>query len=329
MYCYQLGVARFLERRVLQSLGAERSAFSGSSAGALVAAVLAANVDIEEIARGVISSRQECRWKPWRMLDKVAWAVRRHIPGGSHRAVSGRLRILLTRVQLAWPPLKPLVVHGFSSTPQLREVLCASCHIPLLGGLQPRTVSVMPMHCDGDGDGTGTGTGENAPTSSTTSAPTLITAACFDGSVWPSVLCPWRTFSASDDVLLTVSGLCSFGGLLADFGPPLPVPLHWVVLPPSEATLWRLSRAGYDDAARRFGSEGGGDLSSFVAEGGARGRASRARNRRPVTCDGGALMVAHRHDLVLPILIGWLQLLFFLASSIATCACVWSHVLHV
>ena len=264
LYCYQLGAARYLEQQLLPGLGADGSAFSGSSAGSLVGAVLAAGVDIEEIASGVIASQPECRWRPWQMLDKVAWAVKQHIPDGAHKLVSGRLRILLTRVQFAWPPVQPLVVESFASTPQLRESLRASCHIPGLGGLRPLEVDLLEPGQPAGGGGR---------------------AACFDGSAWPSWLCRWRVWSA-DDRLLTVSGLSAFFG---DLGPPLLVPLHWVIVPPAPEVLWRLYSAGYEDAARHFET------------------VDRARRR-------GRLWQMVNHQLLLPILVGWVQLVGLLVG---------------
>ena len=57
----------------------------------MIEALEHSTVNIEEIARGVIASQPECRARPWRMLDKVSWAVKRHIPDGAHRRVAGRV----------------------------------------------------------------------------------------------------------------------------------------------------------------------------------------------------------------------------------------------
>mmetsp|Transcript_2881 Transcript_2881/g.5137 ORF Transcript_2881/g.5137 Transcript_2881/m.5137 type:complete len:241 (+) Transcript_2881:3-725(+) len=72
--------------------------------------------------------------------------------------------------------------------------------------------------------------------------------AFYDGLFWPSVFFAWRAFDRSD-TLLKVSGL---GWPTAHIRPPLPMPMNWTVLPPSEKTLWRLYASGYDDAARFF-----------------------------------------------------------------------------
>ena len=70
----------------------------------------------------------------------------------------------------------------------------------------------------------------------------------YDGLFWPSLVYTWRAFDARDTVL-KVSG---FGWPTAHIRPALPVPPHWLVLPPSQTTLWRLYAAGYDDTARYF-----------------------------------------------------------------------------
>ena len=73
----------------------------------------------------------------------------------------------------------------------------------------------------------------------------------YDGLFWPSLLYTWRAFDAKDTVL-KVSG---FGWPMAHIRLALPVPPHWLVLPPSQQTLWRLYSAGYDDCSRYFASE--------------------------------------------------------------------------
>ena len=256
---------------MLQRSHRQHLAFSGSSGGSLVASVLASGGNIDSSARVVIAAQPECRWRPWRMLSKVDSAVESLIPNDAHMQVSGRLRVLLTHVKWGWPPIAPLVLDTFDSTPQLRDALRASCDIPGLGGLRPKAVHLEPK-----------GVGE---------------AACFDGSVWPSWFCGWRAFSAND-VIVAVSGLSGCLGLL---GPPLLVPLHWVVLPPSQEMLWRFYRAGYQDAERCFGDLGDDVTGSELVE--AVGQMLRGRRAACWT-------VNLNHDLLVPIALGWVQLLF-------------------
>jgi len=133
------------------------------------------------------------------------------------------LRVLVTRAELKWLswPLRPQAISSYSSHEELSQTLRATCHIPLLGGLRP-----YPVHrADGSSRG-----------------------AFFDGLFWPSILYAWRSFDSSD-ALFKTSGI---GWPTAHIHLPIPVPPHWIILPPSQRTLWRLYAAGYDDAARFF-----------------------------------------------------------------------------
>lgn len=112
-------------------------------------------------------------------------------------------------------------MSSFGSFEELFQTLRASCHIPLLGGVLPYNV-FKP-------DGT-------------------LRGAFIDGMFWPSIVYSWRAFDASDAVV-KVSGI---GWPTAHVRLSIPVPPHWVVLPPSQRTLWRLYAAGYDDTAHFF-----------------------------------------------------------------------------
>eukprot|EP00965_Chrysotila_dentata_P151618 5011135-Pleurochrysis_carterae.AAC.2 len=59
LYVYHLGVAHFLQQRLLPGLDPELTAFSGSSGGALVAAALCANIDVLELTRCEVERERE------------------------------------------------------------------------------------------------------------------------------------------------------------------------------------------------------------------------------------------------------------------------------
>lgn len=117
----------------------------------------------------------------------------------------------------------------FRSQSELRHVLRASCHIPLFGGILPYPVPEV--------------------------GPRGQRRAYYDGLFWPSVLHMWRKFDRAD-TLHKVSGI---GNPWSNIAPPLPMPLHWVLLPPSKRALWQLFACGYHDAQRyvyeRLGNE--------------------------------------------------------------------------
>lgn len=267
LYTYHLGVACCLQQQLLgQGPSAEVEeavgdfAFSGSSGGALVAAALATGVDIYKLADFVISCQEECQYNPWRMFPCTERALHRFIGSNAHEQANGRLRVLLTRIQVlsVKPALRPETVSTFASTHHLKQVwvaqpvrhsrpgyacmhalhptpcaerrrppqvLRASCHIPILAGGLPYHVERQQA-----ADGTVVHAGGNF----------------IDGLYWPSVLFMWRAFDRAD-TLIKVSGL---GNPTAAIRPPMPMPLHWVVLPPSPDVLWKIFACGYHDAAR-------------------------------------------------------------------------------
>ena len=227
LYTYHLGVAHYLQQALLGGSGggggpSSDFAFSGSSGGALVAGALATGIDIHALASFVISCHGECQYNPWRMFPCTDRALQRFVGQAAHKRANGRLRVLLTRIQL-WtlkPAVRPETVSAFGSTQHLKQVLRASCHIPFLAGPLPYHVPRQDapdgsmLHAGGD---------------------------FIDGLYWPSVLFMWRQFDRAD-TLVRVSGI---GNPLAAIRPPLPVPLHWVVLPPPPETLWKLFACGY------------------------------------------------------------------------------------
>ena len=226
LYVYHLGAARYLQQHILPHLPPESVAFSGSSGGALVAASLCTGLDVEALTQFVIDCQPECEFNPWRMLPCAEEALRLYLPDRAHERAQNRLRVLVTRIELRWRRwfVRPEALCTFHDHAELSQALRASCHIPVLGGLRPYSVQRA--------DGTSRG-------------------AFYDGLFWPSMMYMWRAFDASDAVL-KVSGL---GWPTAHIRLPLPVPPHWIVLPPSQRTLWRLYAAGYDDTAQFFARE--------------------------------------------------------------------------
>ena len=196
LYVYHLGAAHYIQTQLMPHLPEDELSFSGSSGGALVACALCTGISIEELARYVIDCYPECRFNPWRMLPSAESAMERFLPEDAALLAEGRLRVLLTRVQFGWmvPLLWPEVVSRFASRAELAQVLRASCHIPVLGGLLPFRI--------------GTAEGEEAEAHPHQGAKGSKGkgARYYDGLFWPSVLWSWRAFSASD-TLLKASGL--------------------------------------------------------------------------------------------------------------------------
>mmetsp|Transcript_11178 Transcript_11178/g.15588 ORF Transcript_11178/g.15588 Transcript_11178/m.15588 type:complete len:612 (-) Transcript_11178:35-1870(-) len=212
-YVYHFGVAKYLEKHVLPRLDPDQAAFSGASGGALVGATLAAGINVEKIARHVMSCQPECEYNPWKMLPKAEEAMKIFRRPGVEKDLCGRLSVLVTRVQTKPPFFKGEAVSEFKTCDDAFDMLRASCHVPLLGG-------VLPYQARG--------------------------SYYYDGFFWPSFFVPWRRFHEGDKVVKT----SAIGTLGAQIKPRIPLPLWWMVFPPNQNILEGMLECGYEDAAQ-------------------------------------------------------------------------------
>jgi len=226
LYCYHFGVAAWLrEHLVPDDLKPEEAesekfpnhlAFSGSSGGALVATVLSCGLQPKEVFEVVLTKQPECAYNPFRMLPAAEDVLRKMLPANAYRSLSGRIRILLTRVSFKFPFLSAEVVNSFKNQEDVFHALRSSCHVPIIGG-------IGPYRYDGH--------------------------AYFDGMFWPQMLVPWKGNEA--DYVVRVSALLSNPS--SDISAPF-LPAWWAVFPPKEPILRGLYWRGYRDAARWFSS---------------------------------------------------------------------------
>merc|ERR1719414_2514839 len=126
--------------------------------------------------------------------------------------MSGRVRVLLTRVGLRPPFITGEVVERFDQWSDVFHALAASCHVPFL--------NLCPYRHN--------------------------RRLYFDGLVWSSLLVPW-----SGDNLDLVIKVSAVSAPLTDIRAPLSPP-WWTILPPSVDVLRGFFWAGYRDAARFF-----------------------------------------------------------------------------
>ncbi|CAJ1365310.1 unnamed protein product [Effrenium voratum] len=224
MYCYHFGVASWLREHIIPDdmtpeaactdAYPENLSFSGSSGGALVATVLGTGLQPSDVFEMVLRKQPACAYNPFKMLPAVEEVLSEALPANSHQTLSGRVRILLTRVSFKYPFLTAEVVNTFSSTEDVFHALRASCHVPIVGGMGP--------YC-------------------------YDKHAYFDGMFWPQVLVPWKGTGA--DFVVRVAALLR--NLSSDIKAPL-VPAWWSIFPPQEDVLRGLYWQGYRDAARWF-----------------------------------------------------------------------------
>lgn len=188
--------------------------FSGSSGGSLVSCVLGAGISVRDVFEYILEQHSDCRRNPTHMFSAVEGALRRFQYPGAHKSLSGRIRILLTRVT-AWPPfVMGEVATDFPDNEYGIQVLCASCHVPFVDGLLPRRIGKRLY---------------------------------YDGLFWPShFFVPWR--GGMHDYVVQVSATSM---PLSDISSPS-MPFWWGFIPPSVDILRGLFWLGYRDAARWF-----------------------------------------------------------------------------
>lgn len=73
-------------------------AFSGSSGGSLVAVTLSTGIPVESLVERVLSCRDICAMKLWKLLPCAEQALDEYLPKDAHTKCSGRLQVLLTKV---------------------------------------------------------------------------------------------------------------------------------------------------------------------------------------------------------------------------------------
>ncbi|EFJ23256.1 hypothetical protein SELMODRAFT_103449 [Selaginella moellendorffii] len=137
LFPYHLGVCQCLMER---NYITEDTPLAGSSAGALVCAVVAAGMSMQDALVATKDLAQDCRangtaFRLGAVLRRVLYKV---MPDDAHVKASGRIRVAIT--QLFRVP-RGLLVDQFDSKEDLINALLTSCFIP--GYLAPRPVTVF------------------------------------------------------------------------------------------------------------------------------------------------------------------------------------------
>lgn len=223
LYCYHFGVASWLRAHCLpEGISPEEAdtarfpqdlTVSGSSGGALAACCLSIGLDPADVVEMVLEKHGECRYNPFNMLPAVEDVLENCLPSNCAKSMTGRMRVVLTRVSWRYPFFTAEVVNQFRSREDVFHILRATCHVPFVGG-------IFPYRYDGN--------------------------FYLDGLLWPQLLVPWK--GAMDDYMVRVSA-CSMPS--SDIKPPL-LPIWWAIFPPSVEVLRGLFWMGYRDAGRWF-----------------------------------------------------------------------------
>jgi len=171
LYCYHFGVAQWIQEHMLPKdltcAEAETDrypqglAFSGSSGGSLVAGALGSGINVSDLFEYVLTQQESCRSNPFRIFTALESAMDKFLPENAGRSLSGRVRMLLTRISSRPPFVTGEIVDQYSDRKEAWHTMRASCHIP--------GVFLKPYKLNG--------------------------RYYFDGLLWSSFFVPW----ASDD----------------------------------------------------------------------------------------------------------------------------------
>lgn len=137
LFPYHLGVCDCLMEYEYLTVN---TPLAGSSAGALVCAVVAGGLDMSDALKAAKEVAQDCRKNgtAFRLGAVLRRIMEKYLPEDAHTKVNGRIRIAVT--QLFRQP-RGLIVDQFESREDLINALHTSCFIP--GYFAPKPVTVF------------------------------------------------------------------------------------------------------------------------------------------------------------------------------------------
>jgi len=135
LFPYHLGVAKFLlEKGYIK----DTTPLAGSSAGAIVCAVVASGASMEEALEATKILAEDCRRRgtAFRLGAVLRDVLEKFLPDDVHTRSSGRVRVAVT--EILWRP-KGLLVDRFDSKEDLINAVFTSSFIPGYLAPQPAT----------------------------------------------------------------------------------------------------------------------------------------------------------------------------------------------
>lgn len=137
LFPYHLGVAKFLiEKGYIK----DTTPLAGSSAGAIVCAVVASGASMEEALQATKVLAEDCRSRgtAFRLGAVLRDVLEQFLPDDAHIRSNGRVRVAVT--QILWRP-RGLLVDQFDSKEDLINAVITSSFIP--GYLAPRPAIIF------------------------------------------------------------------------------------------------------------------------------------------------------------------------------------------
>lgn len=137
LFPYHLGVAHFL---IQNGYIKETTPLAGSSAGAIVCAVIASGASMEEAMKATKILAEDCRNRgtAFRLGAVLRDVLQTFLPDDAHIRSNGRVRVAVT--QLLWRP-RGLLVDQFDSKEDLINAVFTSSFIP--GYLAPKPATMF------------------------------------------------------------------------------------------------------------------------------------------------------------------------------------------
>ncbi|XP_068334157.1 uncharacterized protein [Pyrus communis] len=137
LFPYHLGAAKFL---IQNGYIKETTPLAGSSAGAIVCAVVASGASMEEALLATKILAEDCRNRgtAFRLGAVLRDVLQKFLPDDAHIKSNGRVRVAVT--QLLWRP-RGLLVDQFDSKEDLIDAVFTSSFIP--GYLAPRPATMF------------------------------------------------------------------------------------------------------------------------------------------------------------------------------------------
>ncbi|GLT41934.1 hypothetical protein SLA2020_159610 [Shorea laevis] len=136
LFPYHLGVAQYLIEKGYMK---ETTPLAGSSAGAIVCAVIASGATMQDALKATKILAEDCRLKgtAFRLGAVLRDVLYKFLPDDVHTRSNGRVRVAVT--QILWKP-KGLLVDQFDSKEDLINAVITSSFVP--GYLAPRPATM-------------------------------------------------------------------------------------------------------------------------------------------------------------------------------------------
>lgn len=210
MFPFHFGVAKFIQEYVdIHSQETETSIkVGGVSAGAVTGLMLLLDVDFDDINHKIVKRHDEMRYNPFKIRNCLHDILMEYIPDNETRLHSVQNKLFIGLSKLDFPTFvwKSHLVSTYIDKDHCMDILKASCHIPIINGIQPYYVDGMGYY---DGDISGMIDPTDFSKLICVDIQPSPASAQLSQTIHPGILVPtlWRYFPASPFILNCVMQL--------------------------------------------------------------------------------------------------------------------------